>query len=224
MATALRCKDEPVLKRARRPEDKQRVREAFVEAGRRLFARGEPSAVTLRAIAAEAGYAPSAIYQYFRDQHELFAAVREQEIDRACTELTRRVARTRDPRQRLEKLLMATVDYWAPRMDDFLLVFPPPNTTLPVAAPRREFPPFAETPVMRRILGLYEGAVGDFFRSLPRAPLTHRLATDLLLAAVFGTMVLRRMSRTKQWPEAKAMIRPLVRALLDQWSRAGRAA
>ena len=55
-----------VLSRARTPEDKAKVRDAFIAAGRRLLAEGDPSRVSLRMIAAEAGYAPGAIYQYDR--------------------------------------------------------------------------------------------------------------------------------------------------------------
>ena len=49
-------KDE-VLSRARSPEDKHKVREALIAAGRKLFTENPPSSVSLRRIAAEAGYA-----------------------------------------------------------------------------------------------------------------------------------------------------------------------
>ncbi|MBV8379185.1 MAG: TetR/AcrR family transcriptional regulator [Paucibacter sp.] len=210
----MRKAGEVVLRRARSEEDKRAVREAFVAAGRKLFARGDPGAVSLRAIAAEAGYSPGAIYAYFQDQHELFACIREHEIERAWTALSAQIAGVADPRKRLIKLLGATADYWAERIDDFLLIFPRPVPGQPVGAPL-----FTQTPVMRKMLDLYEQTVADYFGTLPRAPMKAGVATDMLIASVHGTLMIPCMARTKEWSCSRAMVRQLVGAVVDGWER-----
>jgi len=208
---------EVVRRRARSEDDKRVVREAFVAAGRKLFARGEPGAVSLRAIAAEAGYSPGAIYAYFQDQHELFACIREHEIERAWLALSTQVASVKKPRERLIHLLGATADYWAERIDDFLLVFPRPTPGQHAAAATAL--PFAQTPVMRKMLGLYEQTVAAYFDTLPRAPMHAGIATDMLIASVHGTLMIPCMARTKTWSCSRAMVRQLVGAIVDGWER-----
>jgi len=206
---------EPVLRRARSDADKRAVRDAFVAAGRKLFARGDPGAVSLRAIACEAGYSPAAIYAYFHDQHELFACIRAHEVEQAWIVLSAQVAGIDAPRARLVELLGATADYWAERVDDFLLVFPRPQPgPLPDGAA-----PFPPTPVMRRLLCLYEQTVAAYFATLPRAPLDTVVATDMLVAAVHGTLMIPCIARAKQWSCSREMVRGLVGAVVDGWER-----
>ena len=205
------------LARARSAADKERVREAFVTAGRKLFSRGDPSCVSLRAIAAEAGYSPAAIYSYFSDQHELFTRIREQEIDRAVMVLQREIEGVMQPRERLLTLLTATAEHWVERMDDFLLIFPRHSASMPTEPPDANAVAFAETPVMRRMLTLYEGAVVDYFATLPQAPMDPLLATDMLIAAVHGTLMIPCMARTKKWNCSRTMVRHLVAAVIDSW-------
>ena len=201
--------------RARTPEDKLRVREAFIVAGRELFSEGDPSKISLRQIAAQAGYAPGAIYQYFADQRDLFASVREHDMHQASQELEKAIARTRDPVQRVRKLFFATVDYWLEHMDHFLVLFPAPRSRAFVATPGTQ--PFGRSPVVQKILGLYYDSVQEMFDSLPRHPMPPRLATDILLASVYGTLVFPLMTRTMEWSDTRTMARKLIQTVLDQW-------
>jgi len=202
--------------RARTPEDKLRVREAFIAAGRDLFSEGDPSKVSLRQIAAKAGYAPGAIYQYFTDQRDLFASVREHDMHLAYEELEKAIARTRDPVQRVRKLFFATVDYWLEHMDHFLVLFPAPSSHVPVPTPGTQ--PFGRSPVVQEILTLYYDTVREMFDHLPRHPLPPRLATDTLLASVYGTLVFPLMTRTMEWSDTRTMARKLVQTVIDQWT------
>ena len=59
--------------RAHSPEDKARVRQAFIDAGKQLMRTEEPESVSLRRIASAAGYSPGTIYQYFHDHRELLS-------------------------------------------------------------------------------------------------------------------------------------------------------
>jgi AcrR family transcriptional regulator len=69
---------------ARRIERKQRrrsdSRSAIVEAARQVATREGPGAISLRAVAAEAGYAPASVYEYFRNRGELVLALASEDL------------------------------------------------------------------------------------------------------------------------------------------------
>jgi len=69
---------------ARRIERKQRrradSRNAIVEAARSVATREGPGAISLRAVAAEAGYAPASVYEYFRNRGELVLALAAEDL------------------------------------------------------------------------------------------------------------------------------------------------
>jgi AcrR family transcriptional regulator len=201
--------------RARTPQEKEQVREAFIAAGRELFGRQDPATVSLRQIAAAAGYAPAAIYQYFADQRELFACIREHDMQTAAETFAAAIARTRDPLNRVRTLFFVTVDYWLAHIDQYLVLFPAATRSPPQASPGTQ--PFGRSPVVRRIMKIYYDAVGELFDSLPSPPMAPRLATDTLLAAVYGTIVFPRMTATMPWSDTRRMARILVQSVLDDW-------
>lgn len=206
-----------VLSRARSPEDKAKVREAFIAAGRKLFAEEEdPSSVSLRRIAAEAGYVPGAIYQYFADQQDLFFQVRAHDMHAATEQLRQLIARTRNPAKRVEKLFTGTADYWLNHMEEFLIIFPAPLTRTPVM-PRPGSVPFGQSPVVQDSLRLYYETVEAFFETLPRPPMPPRLAADMLMAAVHGMIVFPCMTRTMDWSDTRTMVKTLVATVILQW-------
>jgi AcrR family transcriptional regulator len=61
-----------VARRAREHED---TRRAILDAARKLAARDGARNLSLRGVAAEAGYAPAALYGYFRNRDELVCAL-----------------------------------------------------------------------------------------------------------------------------------------------------
>jgi AcrR family transcriptional regulator len=69
---------------ARRNERRQRrradSRNAIVEAARSVATREGPGAISLRAVAAEAGYAPASVYEYFRNRGELILALAAEDL------------------------------------------------------------------------------------------------------------------------------------------------
>jgi AcrR family transcriptional regulator len=69
---------------SRRIERKQRrraaSRNAIVEAARLVAAREGAGALSLRAVAAEAGYAPASVYAYFRNRGELVLALAGEDL------------------------------------------------------------------------------------------------------------------------------------------------
>jgi len=62
-------------KRERRAKAHQATRASILDAARRTVAPGGVRALSLRAVAAEAGFAPAALYSYFRNRDELLLAL-----------------------------------------------------------------------------------------------------------------------------------------------------
>src|SRR5690348_4585271 len=56
------------------------ARRAILDAARRLATRDGARNLTLRGVAAEAGYAPAALYGYFRNRDELVCALAAEDI------------------------------------------------------------------------------------------------------------------------------------------------
>jgi len=205
-----------VLSRARTPEDKERVKAAFIDAGRRLASREGLAAVSLRRVATEAGYAPGAIYQYFRDQQDLFFHIRAEDMQAATESFRRVVARTPDPVERVKKLFIGTADYWLSHMEDFLVIFPSPGA-------RSASDGFAKSQAVREILALYYETVDALFETIPQPSVSSRVAADLLLAAVHGTVLFPYMTPGMPWTKTRTMVRQLVTTMVDRWVVEGQA-
>lgn len=101
------------------------TRSRLLEAGRRLFARHGPDAVTSHAIAAEAGYASGTFYLHFKHKQALFQEL----ADEAASELESRLAAVAaadlDPRQLVEAQSEALVGFAEDHRDLFRIVFQP---------------------------------------------------------------------------------------------------
>lgn len=200
--------------RARGDEDKAKVRQAFVTAGRRLLATEDPAKVSLRRIAAEAGYSPGTIYSYFADSRALYRAVRERDMEEAVGVFAALVAQESGPREKLRSLMTGTVRYWLAQPDHFDVLFSMPGKTedTPDEA-------FGQTPVVMRALNIYYAAVALFFDSLPRHPLPVQLAADSMLAAVYGLIAFPRMTQTMTWSDTTAMSVVIIDTVLAEWER-----
>jgi AcrR family transcriptional regulator len=64
----------------RRTRQRAANRTAILEAARRVAAREGAGALSLRAVAAEAGYAPASVYEYFRNRAELVLALAAEDM------------------------------------------------------------------------------------------------------------------------------------------------
>jgi AcrR family transcriptional regulator len=64
----------------RRSRQRAANRTAILEAARRVAAREGTGALSLRAVAAEAGYAPASVYEYFRNRAELVLALAAEDM------------------------------------------------------------------------------------------------------------------------------------------------
>jgi len=92
-----------------RPYHHGDLRRALVLAARRLLEREGVAALSLRAVAREAGVSPAAPYHHFKDKSELLDAVADEgwfELDNALAEVA---ARATDEDDRLTEVLLAYV-------------------------------------------------------------------------------------------------------------------
>ncbi|HUJ02477.1 MAG TPA: TetR family transcriptional regulator [Rhizomicrobium sp.] len=64
----------------RREHSRAANRASILDAARRVAARGDARTLSLRAVAAEAGYAPAALYGYFRNKDELLLALAAEDL------------------------------------------------------------------------------------------------------------------------------------------------
>lgn len=108
--------------RARSPEDQERVRKKFVECARAVFAREGAHGLTMRRLAAEAGYSAGTIYLYFPSRKDLLREVWKEDIQalRACL-----AAKTEGQQGlgRLDALLRGYAEFWFSRPDHFKAMF-----------------------------------------------------------------------------------------------------
>jgi len=203
--------------RAHREEDKAKVRQAFVEAGRQLMASDDPATVSLRRIAVHAGYSPATIYRYFLDHHALLFAIREVDMDAATERLQTIAQNARTPVERVRGLLLGTVDYWLEHLDQFDLLFTrPPGRP---ALVNEDGLPFGESPVVQRLLKLYYEAVEQLFPTLASPPLSVRIAADTLIATTYGLIAFPRSTRTMQWSGTRDMAEAAIEGLLASWTK-----
>lgn len=213
-----RRQNQAPLSRARSPDQKADVRAAFISAGRRLFADGDPSTVSLRRIAAEAGYSAGTIYRYFFDQQELFYEIRAEDMQASSDHLAKLISSLREPASRVHALFVGTADYWLAHMDAFIVLFPAPRSGATVLTGAAGGEPFGRSAVVRRSLELYRNTVAELFDTLAQPPMPAPLAADLLIAAVHGTIVFPCMTRTMDWSDTRLMVDGLVTTVIRQWT------
>jgi AcrR family transcriptional regulator len=70
------------LRHERRARGREMSRKAILEAARRVAAREGARSLSLRSVAAEAGFTPAALYVYFRDKDELMLALASDDLAR----------------------------------------------------------------------------------------------------------------------------------------------
>src|SRR5947208_2599496 len=71
----------------RRTRQRATNRAAILEAARRVAAKEGAGNLSLRAVAAEAGYAPASVYEYFQNRAELVLALASEELSQLTREL-----------------------------------------------------------------------------------------------------------------------------------------
>lgn len=86
----------------RREDLRDHKRKAILAAARRVCDAGGPEALTMRAVAAEAGYAPGAVYSYFTGIDELAIALTAEELGHLARRMREAAERAAGPAAALE--------------------------------------------------------------------------------------------------------------------------
>lgn len=170
----------------RRSRQRAANRTAILEAARRVAAREGAGALSLRAVAAEAGYAPASVYEYFRNRAELVLALAAEDMGGLARSL-KEGALTRG-------VGPGALQHAAKTALELMRA----SGALPAAAATLssgESPAEAE----RLFNGKLIAALTGFAEAAGRAPRTREDQADvvLLAAAVTGLAVLARAGRLK---------------------------
>lgn len=206
--------------RAKSDEAKKDVRQAFIAAGRALLASSETSEVSLRQIAAAAGYSPGAIYQYFGDHRDLLMAIREQDMLLAVIAFEQLSERERDPERRVKQVFLGVARYWLDNFEHFLVLFSLPPNKPPVK--NSEGVPFGRSPIVVRSYSLYDKIVRELFATYDSPPIPVKIAVDTLIAAVHGIVSFPKHTRTMEWTDTMLMAEQVIDALLAVWRQSKR--
>jgi len=196
--------------------DRQRVRQAFIDAGRRILVEQGAGAMSMRQIAAAAGYSPASIYLYFPDQRALLAAIRESDMNAATDIMESSALAQPDPARRVLDVFGAVARYWLAHPDHFDMLFAGSRDRVALHTP--DGLPFGRSPSVVRSLALYARVVDDFLASLPCRPIDTVLAMDALIAATHGVIAFPRATPSMPWSATMAMVDTVVEALVSHWS------
>lgn len=80
------------------------LRRALIEAAERILENEGPSALSLRAVAREAGVSAAAPYHHFKDKNELLSAIAQEGFELLAQAMREKAATETDPRMRLNAL------------------------------------------------------------------------------------------------------------------------
>jgi AcrR family transcriptional regulator len=201
--------------RAHTAQAKSDVRATFIATGRTLLAAKGAKNVSLRSIAAAAGYSPGTIYQYFRDHRSLLLAIREEDMLTAVITFERIAASEPDPEQRIINVLLGVAQYWLDHFDQYQTLFS--LSPHKVVVSDSNGLPFGRSPVVVRSYSLYDRIVRDWLAVCGSNSIDPKCAVDSLIAAVHGIVSFPIYTRTMDWTEPLKMVELVVRSLLGSW-------
>jgi AcrR family transcriptional regulator len=107
----------------RRQAVSEHKRALILDAARKVFEQEGLDGASLRAIAAEAGYTPAALYFHFDSKEAIYAEVLRASIARLQEEVERAVTKTRTPVEKLRAAAMAFFSFYAENPRDLDLGF-----------------------------------------------------------------------------------------------------
>ncbi|MBO4224102.1 TetR/AcrR family transcriptional regulator [Bradyrhizobium neotropicale] len=203
--------------RANTTKARNELRAAFIKAGRKLLADRGSKNVSLRSIAAAAGYSPGTIYQYFDDHRALLLAIREEDMLSAVVAFEEIAASEPDPEQRVIKVFLGVARYWLDNFDHYQMLFSlPPHK---IAVKDATGVPFGRSAIVARSYSLYDRIVRDLLAGYGSSSLDAKCAVDSLIAAVHGIVAFPIYTRTMNWTDPLKMTEFVVTSLIDSWRR-----
>lgn len=98
-------------------------RSLILDAARKVFDKVGLEGASLRAIAAEAGYTPAALYFHFDSKEAIYAEALQASLASLAAAIGEAAARARDPQERFRTAAMAFFDFYAENPRDLDLGF-----------------------------------------------------------------------------------------------------
>jgi AcrR family transcriptional regulator len=108
---------------ARKERRRDRTREEILAAARKVLIGSGVGAMTLEAVAAEAGMSKTGLYYYFPSKDALVFELIYATLERQARAVEDAVEEASDGGDALRAIIRETVRYFAPRLDDFRLAF-----------------------------------------------------------------------------------------------------
>ncbi len=105
-----------------RTRRRQRARQAFLDAARRMVVANGPAGLSLREVARQTDYSPAALYEYFDSRDALLEALIHEGFDE-LKQAFASVSAALLPRERLAALGLAYIEFARQRSETFELLF-----------------------------------------------------------------------------------------------------
>jgi AcrR family transcriptional regulator len=183
-----------------------RLRDELIEAAGRLLASGvDPEALSLRAVAREAGVAAPSVYLQFDSKEALLQAVKATHFARFQAAIEAGMAPGADPATRLFNGCLAYCRYAVEQPGSYRVIFETPLRPSPDLA-------VAELPGMAAFQLLVDGVAACIAAGQARAGDPFRIATDIWVA-LHGMVTLRQRLTSFPWPDLEEQLAGILSAL-----------
>lgn len=201
--------------RARSPEDQEKVRRRFVECARKVFAEEGAHGLTMRRLAAEAGYSAGTIYLYFPSRRDLLREVWKEDMV-ALNERFTEAAREAEPLGRLQALCRSWADFWFENPDHFKAMFLEVESQYVT-----ERAAFAEDDSVQDLHRLFLRETTEAMKAGQLAENDAKVVCHSLLAAVHGVVALHIGNPGFPWADRTAMVDTVIGNMLYGLRHAG---
>ncbi|HEY5610479.1 MAG TPA: TetR/AcrR family transcriptional regulator [Thermoanaerobaculia bacterium] len=200
----------------RRERERQELRTRILDAARELFASHGYDAVTMRKVAEKVEYSPTAIYLHFPDKESLLRELCDVDFRRFGEELIR-IARVKDPIERLRQAGLAYIEFALANPNHYRLMFMTPH---PPMSP--EASSIAAGDPTEDAYAFVRGIVADAIAQQRLRPELRdaELVAQIMWAGVHGVAAIELTMAGNPWiafrpikKRAKAMIDTLLRGI-----------
>lgn len=189
-------------------EDHADLRRQIVNAAFAIHARDGLEALSMRALAAEVGLSPMALYRYFASKTELLRALWEAVLTEARGEIGAAIAAHSTPRAQLRASIEAFLDYWEAHPGHFRLVYMTPETMTTAAEPA-----LTDAPAYRRVVDLSLPVIEALIAEIGGDPARALIARDLRMSLMVGYLHARIVNTRFPWGDFGALREAAVDAI-----------
>lgn len=176
---------------------RQRVREAILDAAERVFAEDGLEGLSIRRLADEVDYSPSAIYKYFASKTELVSCLKEAFFERLILRIDSVMAEGEKPfEERVKSAIQSYIDTALEKPHHYVAAFSGTDMSSPDIAEDGESIPdvhdevFQDTNRVRAFNMLHDQVTGGVEAGIFRSDLETNMAAKSLWASMHGLAVL----------------------------------